>query len=62
MGTGSAGARFGSGTRGKLGRAWVRFMGALYDAWHFGLALIVWGVPEPVTSLIGGCYMKWILV
>ena len=50
---------------GEPRRAWHRCMGA----WHGGLALgvlfyyfgvPVLGLPEPVTSLMGGCYMKWI--
>ena len=44
--------------------------GRCMGAWHGGFALggacfIMFGVcfevPEPVTSLLGGCYMKWIL-
>ena len=47
MGTGSAGPGFGSGTTGKLGRAWVQCMvhGIL------GLPYLFGGVPDPVTSL-----------
>ena len=51
---------------GKPCRAWV-------GAWVHGMVGLQWGccfimlgpcfgVPEPVTSLMGGCYMNWILI
>ena len=51
---GLAGLGFGSGTTGKLGRAWVVVHGCM----AFWACLICFGVPEPVTSLVGGCHMK----
>ena len=51
---------------GQAGRAWHRCMawcmGRCMGAWQGGFALGVlssyFGLPEPVTSLWGGCYMK----
>ena len=49
---------FGFWLTGKLGRAWHRCMGG---AWVHGMVCgifglpYLFGVPEPVTSLLGGC-------
>ena len=57
---GLAGLVSGYGTTGKLGLAWVTCMGAWHDAWVHGMVHGILGltVPEPVTPLWGGCYMK----
>ena len=62
MGTGSAGPVFGYGTTGKLGHAWHLCMASVHGSVHgagwLGGSMVY--LLEPVTSLLGGCYMRWI--
>ena len=56
---GSIGAFLGWASRAVHGMgAWVHGM---VPGGILGLLYLL-GVPEPVTSLMGGCHMKWILV